>query len=421
MKEIKIWYLVLTAFFYYPILLNQKIITYAIVYLIPLIFFIVHYQWTLGIIHRIMYSKLRSAVWAWCGITCASLAVPILMGTNDFSYFANAPMDIVKFVYRSLFLLGVFEIYVDEKKEVTLFMKYFNYSCCLYILGTVIFLIFPNLKEIWINLISISELDMSHIQKAYYATRFGWSGFSGFSCTLWCCMCVVFDIYLLIDNYEKKKSFIKEVIVLVVLLMGNMFYGRTGLVMSVACICMMLLYFIRRKPHYIIAVVVAAVVGIVALLILKEQNDSIREWYNWCFSIVNNFLETGRLGTDSTDILFGRMLFIPEFSTIILGDGMFTRSDGLYYMQTDSGIMRPMLFYGIFFMILGFYIFWNIALCIRNTKKMKKDSKIALLIFNLFLVWAPFEIKGPSFYLMATYLLPITILFMEKNNKEIEI
>ena len=78
-----------------------------------------------------------------------------------------------------------------------------------------------------------------------------------------------------------------------------------------------------------------------------------------------------------------------------------------------------MLFYGFFFMFVGFYIFWNTVWSIRSTKNLNKDPKIQILIFNLFLVWALFEIKGPSFYLMATYLLPVTILFMEKNDKEI--
>ena len=418
MKKIKWWYLLLTAFFYYPILLNQKIVTYAVVYLVPLAFFILHYQWTLESIHRIMMSKLRYAVWAWGIVTSASIIVPILMKTNDFSYFTNAPIDIVKFSYRSLFLLGVYEIYVDKEKDVKMFMRYFIYSCCLYILGTVIFLIFPQVKEFWIGIISIPELDMTHIRKSYYATRFGWSGFSGFSCTLWCCMCVIFTIYLIMDSYEKKQNIYKEIIALVWLLVGNMFYGRTGLVLSIICICIMLVYFLRRKPAYIVWVIMLASIGIISLLILKEQSDKVRNWYNWCFSVINNFVSSGRIGTDSTDILFGRMLFIPKIETIILGDGKFTRPDGLYYMQTDSGIMRPMLFYGVFFMLIGFYILWNLIINLRKSNQKKRNIKLQIMMFNLFLVWALFEIKGPTFYLMATYLLPITILFDEENSKE---
>lgn len=418
MKKIKLWYLLLTALFYYPILLKQKIITYSFVYLIPLAFFIIHYQWTLGICHRIMKSRLRYAVWAWGIITCASIIVPVLMQTNDFSYFTNAPMDILKFSYRSLFLLGVYELYVDKEKDVNLFIRYFCYSCCLYIVGTIIFLLFPAFKEFWINIISISDLDMTHIRKPYYATRFGWSGFSGFSCTLWCCISVILMIYLIIDKHEKKQKFFEELVSLIFLLAGNMFYGRTGLLMSMVCVCIMLFYFMPRKPFYVVMTAIIVVVGIGLMILLKSESEQIQTWYNWCFSVVNNFISSGRIGTDSTDILFGRMLFIPSFATIILGDGRFTRDDGLYYMQTDSGIMRPMLFYGIFFMIIGFSILWNIIWGIRDKADKRKNPKKTILITSLLLTWVVFEVKGPSFYLMATYLLPITILFHEQNDKE---
>lgn len=416
MKKIKLWYLLLTAFFYYPILLKFKVITYAIVYLIPLIFFLMHYQWVYDLIRRIKNTKIMYSVYAVIIIGIASIAVPILMGTNDFSYFSTV-LDIIKFAYRSLFLLCVFELYVSKEKSVELFMRYFIYSCCLYIAGTVVFLLAPVLKEWWINIISIPAMDMEHIQKSFYVTRFGWSGFAGFSCTMWCCLAVIFNVYIIVAENDRKEHFWKEFISLAVLLCGNMFYGRIGFVLSIFCVCMMMLYFLTRKPWYIVTAIIVVAVLIGGLLILKERSVKVQEWYNWCFSIINNFIASGRLGTESTDILFGEMLFIPKFATLVLGDGKFSLPDGAYYMHTDSGLVRPVLFYGVFFTVISYFVLWNLILCLKNRRVLKKEHALNIMILNLLIVWFAFELKGPTFYLMATYLLPISVL-MQDNKKE---
>lgn len=60
-------------------------------------------------------------------------------------------------------------------------------------------------------------------------------------------------------------------------------------------------------------------------------------------------------------MLLNRMLFIPDFKTILIGDGRYTENE-LYYMETDAGIMRPLLFGGLIFAFLRYISLYGILL-----------------------------------------------------------
>lgn len=69
------------------------------------------------------------------------------------------------------------------------------------------------------------------------------------------------------------------------------------------------------------------------------------------FKTTNN---SGRFSTSSTDVLFGKMYFPIDFKTFVIGDGMYSNSFGSYYMGTDAGYMRNILFFGVIGILLLF-------------------------------------------------------------------
>ena len=93
--------------------------------------------------------------------------------------------------------------------------------------------------------------DIEILTGAYgYTFRYGWSGFSGFRTTYSCSISVIFLLYL---YFEKNNGYIKSLktssfaILLLLNLLGNMFYGRIGVVIFVAEVLFAILMYRRIR------------------------------------------------------------------------------------------------------------------------------------------------------------------------------
>ena len=78
-----------------------------------------------------------------------------------------------------------------------------------------------------------------------------------------------------------------------------------------------------------------------------------------------NFFENGSIGTSSSEVL-QTMYFQVSEKTFFLGDGYWINPNGFgYYMGTDAGYMRHILYYGLFpslfLYLLYIYGFYKIA------------------------------------------------------------
>lgn len=71
------------------------------------------------------------------------------------------------------------------------------------------------------------------------------------------------------------------------------------------------------------------------------------------FEILINFMEQGKVETTSTNLLYD-MYFRMSIDSVIFGDGKYINQDGSYYMGTDSGYMRSILYWGLIGFIPSF-------------------------------------------------------------------
>ena len=129
---------------------------------------------------------------------------------------------------------------------------------------------------------------------------------------------------------------------------------------------------------------------------------------------VESFINKGKIGTGSSDEMFERMLFWPGYKTFFFGDGYWLDKDGIsYYKHTDLGIMRPMLYYGVFAQLIGYMI--PLLLLYGIYKKGQIWRLLALLICFQMLF---FELKGDCFHAVTNFSfgLFICIHCKSKNN-----
>lgn len=76
------------------------------------------------------------------------------------------------------------------------------------------------------------------------------------------------------------------------------------------------------------------------------------------FEIFYNYFDNNSFSTDSSDILLS-MYKSLDLGTLIVGDGQYSYGEMYYYGDTDSGYMRPILFWGVagFSIIIGYVIY----------------------------------------------------------------
>ena len=341
----------------------------------------------------------------------------IMMGwSSEYGY-----LEKIILLFRSVvqFLaVGVFVERNFDENPLVIFSKYYAYVVVFYVLSSCVFLIDLSLRSVWIAVINentnaTKALELVE-QAGLYVTRFGLMGYSGFSCTMICSFGV-----LLWTIFCKNINILQWITVLLLLLLGNMFYGRSGLIISVFmivvhCICHGEWKKCLKLCVYLIPILMIMIVTLTTFV----ESEYITYWMEWMLNPINDFIESfqnGKFSIGSSGNVMLNMYYIPnDDSTIIFGDGEYRNSDGSYYGHTDVGLMRMMLFGGIF-NILFFY--GSFILLLVGGYDLNGYVEKRTIFFISLITCAFFEFKGDAlhFYYGLFFTLIYIINFSEKT------
>ena len=262
----------------------------------------------------------------------------------------------------------------------------------------------PDLKNVWFSVFQ-ELVSTEQLESFGYLFRVGWQGFSGYRFTLHCTLSCVFFLYLLFACNSRFRINRRLLIVAYFLcLLGNMFYGRSGLLMTIVTSFIAIIVWNRKKIKKLISALIIILLLLILLSFLKDV-ALLSDWYSWMSTPFINFITTGSFDNYSLSQT-EEMVFMPSWKTIFLGDGYFMYN-GSYYMQTDSGIVRNFLFWGI----LGAFFSYSMTLySIMDLKK--KSTLLCLLILCVFIV---FEYKGDVYYEFVSLLLAASFVDSMSN------
>lgn len=163
-------------------------------------------------------------------------------------------------------------------------------------------------------------------------------------------------LFKLIAERSSNSFTARNILIFAVLFLGSFFAGRTafvGLGLGLA------LYFVSTGNPFIKLFNLLKIVGVffilslILFMILPQNVKTLVEenLLPFAFEFVYSYLDSGEVTTTSSEILDQMYFPIPNH-TFWLGDGYYTGADGAYYMHTDAGIMRNILYYGVFGLIL---------------------------------------------------------------------
>lgn len=286
------------------------------------------------------------------------------------------------------------------------FERIFANSVILYITFSLIFLVFPLLKEIWIGIIYNDRQPLSTIQELGYLTRFGIAGWSSFGEAFW----VTFGLWALIIVHNKKEiSNISFFIGMIVMFFGSFFYGRySGVIFIGILLAYALFLFVLKKKIWMLWYSIAVImVSIFAIGILYYCNEGIRYAVNWICEPLLNYIEGKTFSSSSTNELIAMYQnFKPTLSEWFIGSGNWNVEDenGMhYYGNTDVGYMRNVLFGGILFTLAVYTLdVYCIYVCFR---KQRHGFRVVCCV-SLFMILLISEAKGCVSLLFLRYLIP---------------
>ncbi len=190
----------------------------------------------------------------------------------------------------------------------------------------------------------------------------------------------------------------RNTIVFVLLLIGSFYAGRTaftGVVLG------LIYYFVsvgnlgKRLMNLIKLIVLLSSIILLIYNFLLPPNIRLiveKDLLPYTFEFYYTYMETGEFSTSSSDKL-NEMYFPVEYETLLLGDGRYTGDDGSYYMHTDAGYMRYLLFYGLFgsifimFLMFRVYFFRVFKYIWANSYAPAKIAKNDNLFFIILLVY----------------------------------
>ena len=401
-KKIYLAILVIYALYINPIIIGgYEIIFYALIYGSALAYIILNFRHISVYLRKLPLQTAVLIFWIIVALTL-SVIVPSLHGTYDFSY-----INVILAIFRKALILAFLFILTGKKhgREALIehFMYYYALASVLYILSTMIFALSPSLRSMWQSLLHMNAFTQNLLTSFGYANRFGWAGFAGFRNTIDCTVSLIFLIYLFASKESKLriKTF-PFVILALMCFLGNMFYGRSGVIASVICLIVGLVLYKKITPKIILGILVVGFVGLLSINFLKARIPALNDWYIWLTTPFYNLVTTGSFNNYSADRLLNDMIFMPEGHTLLFGDGRYVDPvTGSYYMRTDSGFMRQILFWGAG--ITGImYAFWLYSL---STIKRDFPIKIMLLIMCVL-----FEIKGEVYFEMLPLFLIIALI-----------
>lgn len=342
-----------------------------------------------------------------------SVLVPSIQGTGDYTY-VNVILGVFRKAIILIFLFLLISRHIEKNAVIETFMYYYSISSILYVCSTIVFTLLPSIRNAWQGVLRLNNSTLNILTSYGYTNRFGWAGFAGFRNTIDCTISLIFLIYLYSGVSSKYNIKTKKFVFLAFMcFLGNMFYGRSGVIASVLCLFVGLLFYKKITPKVLISIIGVVAAGFLLINVLRNRIQAVDEWFTWISTPFYNLVMTGSFNNYSANRLLNEMIFLPSRNTFLFGDGRYVdATTGYYYMRTDSGFMRQILFWGIGATALT-YSCWLYTLL-----TMKRDwiMKVMLLIMCVL-----FEIKGEVYYeLLPLFLIIGMIDYKVGKSPELE-
>ena len=390
----------------------------------PKIQFLPYYSWVLAFlgficlfdfkfaksIHFFSKNNLTFVVLLGVSIFFNAIMIPFVSGKMDFSY-SPIIISMILVLFRNILLLYfIYKIYKSNEDGLFLdkFCKYFLNACCIYVLFTVLFAIFPSFKDFWLfHVLKNVEI------RTDYKFRYSVDGFAAFSSSSLFSYAIILMAFVI---SKENKLNVVNIIKYFIILLGCLLYGRVSIVGIFFSLILIIFKGDTFKENFKMFLIMLAAFTAMVLFInfLATFSKSLYSWKEWAFAIVKQVFVNKKITDGSFLHLFKDMFFIPEPQTLLMGDGFYTDpATGLFYMHTDVGYLRLICYSGIVGLLIAYCPFICLIYFIFKSSSSKKEKRFIICTFLMCLI---LELKGETYHRIMMLVYPLLLLVMHSED-----
>lgn len=375
--------------FYVTIMPNmlQKVVYWGF----PLLYVLFRYK---DVLH--IWKDIRNKQYILYGLFMFMLAfvwsffVIVINDSSDWSYF-HILETVIHYILISI---AFYLLLSDYNKRNTFYMYCVTYIATIFlcVICTLFFLENFDLRFVWQSMIVASDYQVGAYDMAQNITRFSFPGMMAFGETIKCSIGVVFSCILL------SRGYLIGFLGLFLSAIGNLFYGRIGIALSLICVIILL----SEKISIKFVTAICLTLLLLIFILSSIESPELMYWLEWLYNPVESFfygLSVGQFSLGSSgDVLVERMYFMPEDITFVCGDGQYTDVNGGHYMATDAGYMRIVLFGGLplAFLVYGAFLLLSFAAYKNLGTNNKFMQKVVLVLVIMFFIS---EYKGDAYFI----------------------
>lgn len=365
------------------------------------------------IVSKMLASKLNKTIVGFMCFFCAyGTLVTVVCGQFDFSYIAAL---LHQFVCLEI---GVLLIALFKYTNVSICKTLIN---CFFIQSVI--QVFSFLSPTFLKLTDYFRTD-SLIQQRI-ASYDGFRGLAIAGSNFFGLAVAYALLFIMLAFYwdKWKATIVKKFIFSAFLIFGAFSAGRTAILgiafWGIYLIVKVLRQFDKKTLRNIVVGIVLVVVFVTLIKNKLVNNSAWTHFTDYLFQVFGNE-STGKgfsiSNSESLNQLLNDYYFKVDISTLLFGDGRYTGLDGLYYMHTDAGYMRNILYWGIFATATLFLYEYKILMNNVHNILQKRFAWVMLIALAIF------EYKGQTVgFLIISQALVILICagMGEITNKEI--
>lgn len=354
------------------------------------------------------------------GILCVVIGFTntLFQATDDFG------MMLISRVFFGVFCANmIFSLLKRAGNDITeeIAIKLIAYTGCVQVVIILLGFFIPELKNLLLELNTVSsDSDQRMFGQALFR-GIGWGTFqyahlaiimgSSFLCLL----------YLSVNVHNTLPSTILYSTFALLFITAGILTARSFfIILFIAIIYWSIIYLKKYNTLKYLRCVITGIISfiIVGLSLYIKFSDVIsEETLNWMFEFFNNFGESGKFSSGSTDTLSGMWHFPDSLKTWLFGDARTAGLNGNYnYTLSDIGIVNSLYCWGIIGSIAYFVCLYK---SFYYPMKLSNIKGIKILIVFILLINLGYQFKE------TLNLFPISCLFLRneilclKHNRKI--
>lgn len=421
----KIVVYILAMYYLYPFSLETsiKLIINIIYVALPILYFLIKYKSFL----RLFRQNRKNS---WLNLSLLVLFVSFLYAlfvyitSGDFSFIQES---YIQLIWRFLRFLFIYLIVVDvfgKDKSFYNYIKTLSIATAIYVVVSLIMIVNPGFRNYWLSLVQ------PDLQLLYVWQDFGRIGLMGRTNADTSMFISLIFLGVCLSNKIYKKIDAVYLVSAILMLVGNILYGRLGLFLSVMIFFVFYgsnLFRKVKKKAIRWAVFLCALFVLVGLIYSNlVDGDIFNQIVGLSIEPIVSLFSSSKSGSislgHSADEL-GTMYFWMGLKTFLIGDGVYQTETGKRYMMTDPAFMRKILYGGVF-QILLMYI--SAMLLVKSfCYKLKRiDIKsfrraVFLFIIILFLAEAKDTIFSNWYIMCLMFIIALTNDYAELFKKDV--